>query len=200
MSSREGQEETRSAMGDEIRAMIRQVVAEFTSQEKERLEPAYKAELVEEKKKRELLERRVNELIEENKKSRSQAEQAERYSGIRSELQKHGVMKLDLAFKALKDEVVRSPDGRLVVRGPEGEANLSEYVSTFVQENPELLPARISGGSGAMGAQKITNSVTTVAGGIDLDRIRPGMDPTDLARIREEVARMAQQALSGRTT
>jgi len=198
MTTREGQEETKNAMGDEIRAMIRQVVSEFTSLEKERLEPAYKAELVEEKKKRELLERRVNELVEENKKSRSLAEQAERFSNIRSELQKHGVMKIDLAFKALKDEVVRSPDGRLVVRGPEGEAGLSEYVSAFVQENPELLPARISGGSGATGAQKSTGTVTAGAGGIDLDRIRPGMDPTDLARIREEVARMAQQALSGR--
>lgn len=178
--------------------MIRQVVSEFTHQEKERLEPAYKAELIEEKKKREVLERRVNELVEENKKSRSVAEQAERYSTIRSELQKHGVMKLDLAFKALKDEVVRASDGRLVVRGQDGETGLSEYVGAFVQENPELLPARISGGAGATGSQRGTVAVTAATGAIDLDRIRPGMDPTDLARIREEVARMAQQALSGR--
>jgi hypothetical protein len=199
MSIREEHEETKSAMGDELRAMIRQVVSEFTSLERERLEPAYKAELLDEKKKREQLERRVNELVEENKKSRAMAEQAERYANIRSELLKHGVMKVDLAFKALKDDVVRASDGRLVVRRPEGETGLEEYVEAFVQENPELLPARISGGSGVTSPQRTVPVASSGAGAIDLERIRPGMDPADLARIREEVARMAQQALSGRT-
>lgn len=198
MSIREEQEDNKTAAGDDLRSMIRQVFSEFTSLEKERVEPAYKAELQEEKKRRESLERRVNELVEENKKSRLLAEQAERYSIIRSELQKHGVTKVELAFKAMKDEVHRTADGRLVVRGPEGEESLTDYISVFVQENPELLPARMAGGSGATGGQKTAPPAISGSGSIDLDRIRPGMDPTDLARIREEVARMAQQALSGK--
>lgn len=198
MSIRNGEEELKTTMGDELKSMIRQVVSEFTSMEKERLEPAYKAELLDEKRKREQLERRVNELVEENKKSRSLAEQSERHSTIRSELQKHGVTKIDLAFRALKDEVSRSQDGRLVVRGSDGEISLSEYVGAFVEENPELLPARISGGSGVTGAQRTSTPDAPSRGAIELDRIRPGMDPVELARIREEVARMAQQALSGR--
>ena len=197
MSIREEQE-NKTAAGDDLRSMIRQVFSEFTNLEKERAEPAYKAELLEEKKRRESLERRVNELVEENKKSRLLAEQAERYSMIRSELQKHGVTKVELAFKAMKDEVHRTPDGRLVVRGAEGESSLSDYITVFVQDNPELLPARMAGGSGATGAQKTATPPLSGTGSIDLDRIRPGMDPTDLARIREEVARMAQQALSGK--
>jgi hypothetical protein len=33
--------------------------------------------------------------------------------------------------------------------------------------------------------------------GIDLDKIRPGMDPEELDRIRKEVSRIATQSLRG---
>ena len=59
-------------------------------------------------------------------------------------------------------------------------------------ENPELLPARLAGGSGASGAQKVPPG-----GGVDLDKIRPGMSPEEMERVRQEIARVASQALRG---
>jgi hypothetical protein len=37
----------------------------------------------------------------------------------------------------------------------------------------------------------------TTSGGIDLERIRPGMNPEELERARQEVARLASQTLKG---
>jgi hypothetical protein len=149
-------------------------------------------ELVEERRRRERLEQRVNELVEENKRSREAAEEAERNSSIRAELQRLGVAKVDLAYRAVKDEIARSEDGRLVARTSQGETGIREYLSQFVSENPELLPARMAGGSGVSPSQKGPG-----AGGIDLDRIKPGMNPEELERIRQEIARVASQAMKG---
>ena len=102
----------------------------------------------EERKRRESLEGRLNQLVEENRKARAMADEADRNSQIRSELQRLGVAKLELAFRAVKDDIVRTEDGRLQARGPEGKT-LQDFLAGFVQENPELLPARIAGGSGA---------------------------------------------------
>ncbi len=66
---------------------------------------------------REQLEKRVNELVEENKRSRAVAEEAQRSANIRTELQKLGVTKVDLAYKAVQDGIVRTEDGRLIARG-----------------------------------------------------------------------------------
>lgn len=68
-----------------------------------------------------------------------------------------------------------------------------DYLAQFVQENPELLPARITGGSGMGSAPKISPS----GGGIDLDKIRPGMSQEDLEKARQEIARVASQAMRG---
>ncbi len=102
----------------------------------------------EERKRREQLERRLNELVAENKRSRQMAEEAERSSAVRAELQRLGVAKIDLAFKAVQDGIVRTEDGRLVARSEGGEMPLKEYLAAFVNENPEFLPARIAGGTG----------------------------------------------------
>ena len=51
--------------GMDINAIVRQAVQEYSSQEQARSEPAYKVELVEERRRREALERRLNELVEE---------------------------------------------------------------------------------------------------------------------------------------
>jgi hypothetical protein len=177
---------------DRIRGLIRQVIREYDTVEKERAEPAYKAELVDERRRREQLERRVNELVEENRKSRAVAEEAERQTTIRSELQKHGIVKLDLAFKAIKDEVVRTPEGRLVAQSAAGPMGIGEYIAQFVSENPEFLPARLSGGTGTSGPARSNQ------GHFEIEKIRPGMDPKELERIREEVARVALQGLSNR--
>src|SRR5947209_10760302 len=123
--------------GIDIQAIVRQAVQEFASSEQSKSEPAYKAELVEERKRREALERRLNEVIEENKRSRRVAEEAERGSAVRAELQRLGVAKIDLAFKAVQDGIVRTEDGRLIARSEAGDTPLKDYLTAFVTENPE---------------------------------------------------------------
>src|SRR5207237_5009408 len=95
----------------DVRSLIKQALDEFTRTQQAKVESAYKIELEEERKRREHLERRVNDLIQENKRSRQIAEEAERSSAIKSELQRLGVGKVDLAFKEVKDDVVRAEDG-----------------------------------------------------------------------------------------
>ena len=178
-----------------VRDIVRAAIMEFTKSEAARQEPAYKAELIDERKRREQLEQRVNQLAEEARKSQAVAEQAERESILRAELQRLGVAKVDLAFKAVKDEISRSEDGRLVAKGDQGEIPAKEYLKQFVAENPELLPSRISGGSGATASGRV--SAPAPAGPLDLDKLRPGMNPEDLERIREEISRVASQTLRG---
>jgi CO/xanthine dehydrogenase FAD-binding subunit len=143
MEETKGEKQGGVAADGSVRAIIREAIQEFISIEQTRAEPAYKAELLEERKRRELLERRVNELGEEARRSRQMAEEAERSSTIKSELQRMGVAKVDLAFRAVKDDVVRTEDGRFVARGPQGEVSLKDHLVQFVHENPEFLPARI---------------------------------------------------------
>jgi len=125
-------------------------------------------ELAEERRRREGLEKRV--------------EEAERGSAIRAELQKLGVAKLDLAYKAVKDEVPR--DG----------GEMKEFLKKFVGENPELLPARVAGGSGASGGGRGSGAAP---GGVDIERIWPGMSAEEMDRVRQEIARVASQTLRG---
>ena len=120
----------------DVRAIIRGAIEEFLKAEQVKAEPAYKAELLDVRRRREQLERQVNDLVEENRRSRQAAEEAERNGVIRTELQKLGVAKLDLAFRAVKDDVQRAEDGRLVARGDEGEVPLRDYLTRFVGENP----------------------------------------------------------------
>src|SRR5436305_1131813 len=104
-----------------VQAIVQQAVDEYMRQDVARREPAYKTELHEERRRREQLEKRVNELVEENKRSRAVAEEAQRSTGIRAELQKLGVTKVDLAYKAVQDTIVRAEDGRLVARSDSGD-------------------------------------------------------------------------------
>ena len=131
-------------------------------------------ELADERRKGEGLEQKVNELL-------AVTEAAERGASIRAELQKLGVAKIDLAFRAVKDDLQKS-----------GADEMREYLSKFVAENPELMPARMAGGSGASAGQRSGSG-----GGIDMDKIRPGMSAEDMERVRQEIARVASQALHG---
>lgn len=126
-------------------------------------------ELAEERRRREGLEKRV--------------EEAERGSAIRAELQRLGVAKIELAYKAVKDEVPR-----------EG-GEMKEFLERFIGENPELLPARLAGGSGASGGARGGSGAST--GAVDIDRIRPGMSAEESDRVRQEIARVAAQTLRG---
>lgn len=177
----------------DVRDIVRQAIEEFVNAEQRKAEPAYQAQLQDERKRRESLETRLNQLVEENRRARAAAEEADRNSQIRSELQRLGVAKIDLAFKAVKDEIVRADDGRLQAKGPDGKP-LQEYLASFVQENPELLPARISGGSGAHISLR---GHSDGASGVEIDKIKPGMNKEDLERVRKEISRLASQALRG---
>src|SRR5947209_18562361 len=108
-------EDTSSSV--DVRSLVRAAIEEFVQAEHQKAEPAYKAELQDERKRREGLEARLNQLVEENRKARAAAEEADKNSQIRTELQRLGVAKVDLAFKAVRDEIVRSEDGRLQARG-----------------------------------------------------------------------------------
>ncbi len=167
----------------DVQSLVKQAVEEYTRAQQAKAEPAYRAELQEERKRREQLERRVNDLIEENKRSRQIADEAERSAAG----------KVDLAFKAVKDDIARTDEGRLVARTESGEVALKDYLTSFVTSNPEFLPARISGGSGMQATQKSPSG----GGSIDLDKIRPGMSPEDLDNARQEIARVAAQYLRG---
>jgi len=178
----------------DIPSLVRQVAEEVTRVQQAKSEPAYKTELQEERKRREQLERRVNDLVEENKRSRQVAEEAERSATVRAELQRLGVGKVDLAFKAVKDDIGRAEDGRLVGKTESGDLGLKDYLAGFVSANPEFLPARIAGGSGIPSPQK---EGSAGGPGVDLDKIRPGMNPEDLEHARQEIARIASRALQG---
>jgi hypothetical protein len=180
--------------GIDIQAIVKQAVQEFVNNEHAKTEPAYQAELQEERKRREQMERRLNELVEENKRSRKVAEEAERNSAIRSELQRLGVAKIDLAYKAVQDGIQRGLDGRFVARNESGEAPMKDYLTAFVNENPEFLPARIAGGTGMTSTLKAPNSG---GDGISIERIRPGMNAEEMQRVREEIVRVASQTLKG---
>src|ERR1700704_5375548 len=178
----------------DVTSIVRQAIEEFTQRDQAKNEPAYKAELQEERRRREQLERRLNELVEENTRSKQIAEEAQTSSAIRAELQRLGVAKVDLAFKAIRDDIVRTEDGRLFARGENGEMGVKDYLSDFVNANPEFLPARISGGSGVAPGQK-----APVAGpvSVDLDRIKPGMSREEMERVRQEILRVASHPKAG---
>ena len=72
-------------------------------------------------------------------------------------------------------------------------AELKEYLAQFVGENPELLPARLGGGSGAGTGQRSSPE----GAGVDLARIKPGMNAEEMDRARQEIARVAAQTLRG---
>jgi hypothetical protein len=180
--------------GIDIQAIVRQAVQEFADSERTKSEPAYKAELLEERKRREQLERRMNELVAENRHSRKVAEEAERSSAVRAELQRLGVAKIDLAFKAVQDGIVRTEDGRLVARGDSGEMPVKDYLTSFVNENPEFLPARIAGGTGMTATLKAPGAGRET---VSMEQIRPGMSAEEMQRVREEIVRVASQTFRG---
>ncbi len=188
------QQQGDNSMNVDVQSLVQQAVQEYMRQDNTRREPAYKVELQEERRRREQLERRMNTLIEENKKSRQIAEEAERSTAIRNELQQNGVVKVDLAYKAVQDGVQRGEDGRLTAKTEQGEVPLREFIADFVSQNPEFLPARISGGSGVTAAQK---SPVSAPSSVDYDKIGPSMSKDELERARQEILRVASQTLRG---
>ena len=62
------------------------------------------------------------------------------------ELRKLGVTNVELGYRAVREDVVRREDGALVGRTAGGEVGLADFLSRFVEANPELLPALAVGG------------------------------------------------------
>ena len=98
------------------------------------------------------------------------------------------------AYRAVKDDILRTEDGKLVARNLNGDQEVKEFLQLFVNDNPELLPARIVGGSGAGSGHKLGNQPSST---FDIDKIKPGMSAEDLDRARQEIARVAMQTLRG---
>ncbi|SRR6266404_6179233 len=143
-------------------------------------------ELAEERKKRESLEKRVNELIEEGRRAREAAEQADRFATIKSELQLLGVTKVELAFRAVRDDIQRDGE-RLLARTEDGAAvPLRDYLTQWVAANPEFKPARIAGGAGTSPSR----SSAAGSSSFDMERIRPGMSAEEMERARQEIAKL----------
>jgi len=172
-----------------IAKTVEQTLTSIQEQHKTETESS---ELAQERKKRETLEKRVNELIEEGRKAREAAEQTDRFAAIKSELQQLGVTKVDLAFRAVRDDVYRDGD-RLLARTDDGSTPLREYLTQWIAANPEFKPARIAGGAGTSPSR----SSAAGASSFDLERIRPGMSAEDMERARQEIARVAAHALGG---
>lgn len=186
-------EEEREAGQVDIRRVVQEALDEYSRRQSEAKEPALKAELTEERRRRELVERRMSEIEEEGRRNRAMAEEASRHAAIRTGLERLGVRKPDLAFRLVKEEVFRDEDGELYARTEQGSLPLGDYLARFVAENPELLPARIAGGSGASGGSR----GETEGGVFDLSNIRPGMTAEEKQRARKEIARFAGKDLAG---
>ena len=168
----------------DIPGIVRRAIEEFSQRDQTQNEAA----LQEERRLRGELERRLDEVVEENKRSKRIAEEAQDGATIRAELQRLGVAKVDLLFKAIREDIVRGEDGRLVARGEGGEVGVKEFLANFVSANPEFLPARISGGSGVTAGQK---APAGGGGGVDIDRIKPGMSREEMERVRQEIIRLS---------
>ncbi len=187
--SEENVKGTESPAAPDLKLLVRSILEEVSVAQTQKAEPAYKAELDEEKRRRESLEKRFNELLEDNRRKSALADSLERETAVKTELQKHGVTKLELAYKALKDDVQREKDGSLSVRAAEGALPVKEFITKFLDENPEFLPARNFGGSGSGSSPRSQQS----APGIDIDSIRPGMSREELGKVRLEIARLAKE-------
>lgn len=142
--------------------------------------------LEEERRRRAELELQVKELGEQSRMLRRQAEENERRERLREGLKERGVRKTQLAMRLIEPDVRRSEDGEMYGEWEGSRVPLEEYLNRFVRENPEFLPPRISGGSGATGGggSELTQS------GFDLDAIRPGMSAKDVKQAWREVARL----------
>ena len=167
----------------DVKQIVAQAISEYMSQDTARREPALKAELDEERKQRGILEKRLNEMAEENKKARATAAEAERATAIRTQLQKLGVAKIDLAYKVVQAEITRNDDGTMMA----GAKTLSEVLEEFVKENPELLPARAAGGD------REQRQAPQPRKEVDIDTIGPASSREDLERVREKIVEVSSK-------
>lgn len=107
---------------------------------------------------------------------------------LKEQIRSLGVRNVDLAFRAVRDDVEQAENGAwMAVQNGERVPAL-QYLQEFVAQNPELIPARIAGGSG------VPSRPGEYREECDLDQIRPGMDPASLRRAKEAVVRIIAQS------
>ena len=124
---------------DELEALVRNAVREFTRQSSEQEEPALKAKLNDERRRRESLERQLNDVRAESRRNRQQAELVDRESQIRESLQDLGVRKVDLALKLVKDDIFRAEDGDLRGEVEGKQIPYREYLTQFVADKSRVV-------------------------------------------------------------
>ena len=139
------------------------------------------------------LEKRLADMaakFESAEKARQETEtraKNERLSGtLRTELLKHvPAERIDAALRIFGPDVKYGEDGSIV--GGADESPLSEYVEAAIQKHEYLLPPKQVGGAGATAGTRRGQPA------VDLNDIKPGMKPEDLARVREHMARVAAE-------
>lgn len=160
----------------------------YATDDAPREDPGSSGELEHERRRRDELERQVRELAEENRRYLREREESQREARIRQGLEERGVKKVNLALRVVGDDIRRDSDGEMYAEVEGRRTPFDEYLNQFVAENPEFLPPRIAGGSGATGAERgLTSS------GFDLDSIRPGMSADEARQAWKEVARLMGQ-------
>lgn len=172
----------------DIRGIVQEAIEEFSRRKREENEPAHKAELMEERRRREQLESQVKDLLQKARESELEVARTRMTSAVKEELQKQGVTKVDLAFRVMKDEIRQGTEGQYVARGREGDVPLQDFVKRFVDENPEFLPPRIAGGSGTSGVGQDPAGVR-----FDLDAIRPGMSAEERRDVHRAISNLVSQ-------
>lgn len=130
------------------------------------------------------LRRQLNMLAEERDRLIRAAKDEARSRAIREELSKAGVQNLKLAFRAVQEDLSLDGDDKLVALSEGRPMSGEEYLKRFLAANPELLPARVAGGSGLPG-----HGSSLV--GPDINSIRPGMSEEELASVRAEIMKLA---------
>jgi hypothetical protein len=171
-----------------IREIVQDAIQEFLRHKQRESEPAHRAELQEERRRREQLEAHVRELLQKARDSEQEVARTRMTSAVRDELQRHGVKKVDLAYRSIKDDIRQDERGGYTVQSKDGQLPLQEFVKNFVDENPEFLPPRITGGSGSTGTTEEVSGVR-----VDLDAIRPGMSDEERRQVHTAIANLASQ-------
>ena len=105
-------------------------------------------------------------------------------SQIRSELQRLGIAKVDLAFRAVK---MKSCAPRTDACWPAAlDRQVHAGVSVQLRAGESGTAARDRGGSGAQSPARNASHGETA--GIELEKIKPGMNKEDLDRVRQEIS------------
>lgn len=141
------------------------------------------------------LEKRLADMaakFEASEKARQETEnraKAERMnSTLRTELLKHvPADRIDAAMRIFGPDVKYGEDGTIV--GGSDELPLSEFVEAAIQKYEYLLPPKNVGGAGATAGNRRGQQA------VNLEDIKPGMKPEDIARVREHLARVAAEQM-----